>query len=97
VSGEIPSNKIYEDKEFLAFHDLYPKAKAHALVIPKKHIDSLNHLQEEDEALMGKMILLIPKIADMLGQNDGFKTQIHTGESGGQEVFHLHYHILGNH
>ena len=97
VKGDIPCNKVYEDKDFLAFHDLHPKAKAHALVIPKKHIDSLNKLMDDDEILMGKLTLLIPKIADMLGQSKGFQTRIHTEKSGGQEVFHLHYHILGNH
>lgn len=97
VSGDIPCKKIYEDDAFLAFHDLHPKAKVHALVIPKKHIASLNALEPQDEQLMGQMMLLLPKIADMLGQGEGFKTHIHTGASGGQEIFHLHCHILGNH
>ena len=96
LEGSMECQKIYEDEEFLAFHDIFPKAKVHALVIPKKHIDSLNALQQEDEQLMGRLTLRLPQIAAMLGQENGYKVQIHTGEAGGQEVFHLHYHIMGN-
>ncbi|MCF6808144.1 histidine triad nucleotide-binding protein [Thiotrichales bacterium 19S9-12] len=95
INNELPCDKIYEDEDFIAFHDLYPKADTHVLVIPKKHIESLKYTQDEDEALLGKITLLLPKLAEMLNLTDGFRTIINTGKGGGQEVFHLHYHILG--
>ena len=95
VNHELPCDKIYEDEDYLAFYDLYPKADTHALVIPKKHIHSLKETQKDDEILMGKLTLLLPKIASMLNLTDGFRTVINTGKGGGQEVFHIHYHILG--
>ncbi|MCF6767124.1 histidine triad nucleotide-binding protein [Thiotrichales bacterium 19S11-10] len=97
INNELPCDKIYEDEDFIAFHDLYPKADTHVLVIPKKHIESLKHTQDDDEALLGKITLLLPKLAEMLNLTDGFRTIINTGKGGGQEVFHLHYHILGGH
>lgn len=95
VNGELPCNKVYEDKDFIAFHDLYPKADTHVLVIPKKHIHSLKEAHSEDEALIGQLTLLLPKLAEMLNLHKGFRTVVNTGKGGGQEVFHLHYHILG--
>ena len=95
ISGEIPAHKIFENDNFIAFHDLYPKAPAHVLLIPKKHIESLAHLQAEDISLMGEMTLLIKDIAKNLKLHDGFKVHVHSGKGGGQEVFHLHYHIMG--
>lgn len=96
IKNEIPSKKIYEDANFLAFHDAFPKAKTHVLIIPKKHIESLSSLENTDIALMGELTLLLPKIALMVGLETGFKTIINTGKGGGQEVFHIHYHILGD-
>lgn len=95
IKGEINSNKVYEDADILAFHDAFPVAETHVLIIPKKHIDSLNHLQDEDIHLVGKINLAIPQIAQTLGLSEGFKILINTGKSGGQTVYHLHYHILG--
>ena len=94
INREIPCNKIYEDEDFLAFHDIFPKADTHVLLIPKKHIASFKELEVEDEVLMGKLTLLLPKIAAMLNLADGFRTIINTGKGGRQEVFHIHYHIL---
>ncbi|MDF2939947.1 MAG: histidine triad nucleotide-binding protein [Gammaproteobacteria bacterium] len=94
VKGEIPSKKVYEDELFMAFYDLYPKAKTHVLVIPKQHIESLAHLSSQDAELMGKLTTLLPKLAKELGLHDGFRTIVNTGAGGGQEVPHLHYHIL---
>jgi histidine triad (HIT) family protein len=96
INDEIPSKKIYEDANFLAFHDAFPKANTHALIIPKKHIESLSSLEDTDTALMGELTLLLPKIAEMVGLDAGFKTIINTGKDGGQEVYHIHYHILGD-
>lgn len=95
IAGEIPSDKVYEDEYLYAFKDIYPKAQVHVLVIPKQHIESLAALTDEDAALMGHLTLALPKIAAALGLAEGFRTIINTGRGGGQEVFHLHAHILG--
>ncbi|MCX7122914.1 MAG: HIT domain-containing protein [Gammaproteobacteria bacterium] len=95
IANEIPCKKVFENSNFLAFHDMHPKAKVHILIIPKKHIESLAHLKVEDTLLMGELTLLLQNLARELNLTNGFKTQIHTGEGGGQEVFHLHYHLLG--
>jgi histidine triad (HIT) family protein len=93
--GSIPSKKVYEDEHILAFHDIYPKAKTHFLVIPKKHIESLAQLSADDQALMGHMMTKIPELALAEGLGNGFRTIANTGPGGGQEVPHLHFHILG--
>ena len=95
AAGGIPAETVFENNEFIAFRDLHPKAPVHILVVPKQHIASLAHLQTDDAALMGLLTLLLPEIAKTLGLNNGFKTLIHTGEGGGQEIFHLHYHLTG--
>lgn len=95
AAGEIPAAKIYEDDELLAFNDLYPKAPVHFLIVPKKHIESLQTAEPVDQALLGKILLLAPELAREHGLAAGFKTAIHTGKAGGQEVFHLHVHVLG--
>lgn len=93
--GEIPSNKVYEDDDVLAFYDINPVAAIHILVIPKKHIASVAHMEKEDEALVGKIYGVINKIAEKKGFKDkGFKVVVNCGEDGGQEVMHLHFHIL---
>lgn len=94
LAGEIPCNKVYEDETVLAFHDISPSAETHLLVIPKKHIASLNELEPANEEVMGKLMLAIPKIAKENGLK-GFKTLFNTGKEGGQMVFHIHAHILG--
>jgi histidine triad (HIT) family protein len=95
VAGEIPSDKVYEDDQVLVFKDLYPKAKVHLLVVPKKHIASLADVTEEDGELMGYMMTRLPRLAKDQGLDSGFRTIINTGKGGGQEVFHLHIHLLG--
>ena len=95
IKGEIPSTKVYEDEEILAFKDINPVAPIHILVIPKKHIESVVHLQKEDEAIVGKIYGVINKIAEEQGfKDDGFRVIVNCGENGGQEVKHLHFHIL---
>ena len=95
IKGEIPCNKVYEDEDVLAFYDIKPVAAIHILVIPKKHIASVAHLAKEDEALVGKIYSVINKIAEEKGFKDnGFKVVVNCGEDGGQEVMHLHFHIL---
>lgn len=94
VDGRIPSKKIYEDEDVIAFNDINPAAKVHFLIVPKLHLDSLITCEEKHQALLGKMLLLAPKLAQEQGLK-GFKTVINTGREGGQEVFHLHIHVLG--
>ena len=94
VDGRIPSKKIYEDEDVIAFNDINPAAKVHFLIVPKLHLDSLIICEEKHQALLGKMLLLAPQLAQEQGLK-GFKTVINTGREGGQEVFHLHIHVLG--
>jgi histidine triad (HIT) family protein len=95
VRGEIPCNKVYEDDEVLAFHDIHPVAPVHFMLIPKLHLDSLADAGEIHAALLGKILLLAPKLAIEQGLDQGFRTVINTGRGGGQEVFHLHVHVIG--
>lgn len=95
VKGEIPSNKVYEDDEIVAFYDVNPAAPIHILVIPKKHISSLVQLEKEDEILIGKIYGIINQIAKEKGFIEkGFRVIVNCGEDGGQEVGHLHFHLL---
>ena len=95
VRGEIPCKKVYEDAEVLAFHDISPVAPVHFILVPKQHIGSLLDAEEAHAALLGKMLLLAPKLAREQGLPDGFRTVINSGKGGGQEVFHLHIHVIG--
>lgn len=96
IKREIPSSIVYEDSEIIAFRDVNPQAPVHILVIPKKHISSLVDLKEEDELLVGKIYTVINKIAKQEGIDEkGFRVIVNCGENGGQEVKHLHFHILG--
>ena len=95
IKGEIPSNKVYEDDEILAFNDINPATPIHILVIPKKHITSLAHLEKEDEALIGRIYGVINEIAEQQGfKQDGYRVTTNCGKNGGQTVMHLHFHIL---
>ena len=95
IRGEIPSAKVYEDDEILAFNDVNPVTPIHILVIPKKHIDSLADMKPEDEKLVGKIYGVINKIAEREGfKDEGFRVIVNCGKNGGQEVMHLHFHIL---
>ena len=96
INKEIPSSIVYEDSEILAFRDINPVAPVHILVIPKKHISSVIDLKEEDELLIGKIYTVINKIAKQESIDEkGFRVIVNCGEDGGQEVKHLHFHILG--
>ncbi len=95
IKGEIPCKKVYEDEEILAFHDINPAAPIHILVIPKKHITSLAHLKEEDEKIVGRIYTVINEIAEKNQfKEDGYRVIVNCGKNGGQEVMHLHFHIL---
>ncbi len=95
VRGEIPSKKVYEDAEVLAFHDINPVAPVHFILVPKQHIISLLEAEETHAALLGKMLLLAARLAREQGLGNGFRTVINNGKGGGQEVFHLHIHVIG--
>ena len=96
IKKEIPSKVVYEDDTVLAFRDINPVAPVHILVIPKKHIGSLVELTNEDEAIVGKIYTIINKIAKQEGiAEKGFRVIVNCGEDGGQEVKHLHFHLLG--
>ena len=95
VRGELPSKKAYEDAEVLVFHDIHPIAPVHLLLIPKAHIDSLAECTEQHRAILGKLLLLAPRLALEQGLSQGFRTMLNTGRGGGQEVFHLHLHVFG--
>jgi len=93
VKGEIPNNTVHENDDFLAFHDLYPKAPVHVLIIPKVHVDNF---QSVDAEIMAKMTPFIQEVAQKLGLDiTGYRLITNNGEDGGQEIPHLHFHMLG--
>jgi len=93
--SEIPCRKVYEDDEVLAFHDINPVAPVHFMLIPKLHLASLAEADAAHAALLGRMLLLASRLAKEQGLEHGFRTVINTGSGGGQEVFHLHIHVIG--
>jgi histidine triad (HIT) family protein len=95
VEGEIPSNKVYEDELVYAFHDIDPKAPTHVLVVPKRHIASLDAAGEEDRELLGRLLLTAGRIARELGIASGYRVVNNCGAPAGQSVFHVHFHLLG--
>ena len=96
INKEIPSKIVYEDDEVLAFEDIAPQAPVHIVVIPKKHIAKITEIEKEDETLIGKIYSVINKIArEKQIAEDGFRVIINCGENGGQEVKHIHFHLLG--
>ena len=95
VAGAIPSKKVYEDEHLFAFHDINPAAPVHILVIPKRHIATLFDVTEAERDLLGRMLGLAPRLAEQHGAQGGFRTVINTGHDGGQEVYHLHMHVMG--
>jgi histidine triad (HIT) family protein len=95
VAGQIPSRKVFEDEQLLAFHDIQPWAPVHVLIIPKQHIESLAEVGPEHQELVGRMLVLAPRLMRELGVTHGFRTLINTGRDGMQEVMHLHMHVIG--
>lgn len=95
LRDEIQAQKIYEDDDLIAFNDIHPAAPIHFLIIPRLHISSLLECEDSHQQLLGKMLILAPVIAKEQGCTDGFRTIINTGRVGGQEVYHLHIHIIG--
>jgi len=95
VAGKIPSRKVFEDAELLAFHDINPWAPVHVLIVPKTHIAMLSDVSAEHDTLLGHMLGLAPRLMRELGVTNGFRTLINTGADGRQEVPHLHMHVMG--
>ena len=94
--GEVPVDRVYEDDDVLAFRDLHPQAPVHLLVIPRKPIPTLNEAQPEDAELLGKLLLAAARVARATGiAESGYRTVLNCNAAAGQEVFHLHLHILG--
>lgn len=95
IKREIPTEMVYENKNFIVFKDISPRAPTHVLIVPKKHIVSINHLKEEDKGLMGELFLVTKKIARNLEINKkGYKLVFNVGKGGGQLINHLHLHVL---
>ena len=99
VAGKIPARKMYEDDELLGFHDIAPWAPVHFMLVPKRHIPSMAQVTEEDAGLLGRIMALAPRLAVEAGCNPypkgGFRIVVNTGAEGGQEVHHLHVHVMG--
>ena len=95
AAGEIPANILYSDEDVLAFRDINPQAPLHALVIPRKHIATINDLQADDAALVGKLFLAAKQVAKEAGYaEDGYRVVMNCGADAGQTVFHIHLHVL---
>lgn len=96
IKGEIPSTNVYKDEFVTAFRDINPAAPTHILIVPNKHIDSVNMLIPDDEPLIGKMFSIAKQLANKEGiAESGYRLLVNTGEEAGQTVFHIHLHLLG--
>ena len=95
INKEIPTEFVYEGSKAVAFNDINPKSKHHVLIVPKKHIDSVMTMEEADQELVGHMVWDAKKIAEDLGL-EGYQLRFHVGEKGGQEIFHIHLHLLAD-
>lgn len=96
INGEVPTNKIYETENVIVIKDIEPKAPVHDLIIPKKHITSLTEATQEDKAILGEIVLVAAKVAEIEGiAKDGWRLIANTGKHGGQLVPHVHFHLLG--
>jgi len=96
VKKEIPSQVVFEDEEIIAFKDINPVAPVHLLVVPKKHIETLNDIEEADQALMGKILLVVKQLAkEFKVAESGYRVVNNCGKDGGQVVMHLHFHLIG--
>ena len=96
VNGDIPTEKIYEDDKVIAFNDIEPQAPVHILIIPKKHIQSINYIDEKNSDIISHIFLVIKKlVAEKKIESSGYRVVVNCGEQGGQTVGHLHYHLLG--
>lgn len=96
AAGTLPARIIHQDDLVTAFHDLNPQAPTHALIIPNRHITSLNHATEADESLLGRLFSVARQVAENQGiAQSGYRLVVNTGSNAGQSVFHIHMHVLG--
>ncbi len=95
AAGKIPARKVHEDDEMVVFHDIAPWAPVHVLLVPKAHIPSHADVTDADAPLLGRMMAMAPRLMRELGVTNGFRTVVNTGRDGGQEVPHLHVHVMG--
>ena len=99
IEGKIPSRKVYEDDDIFVFHDIHPWAPVHFLMVPKKHIASMAQVDATHTDLLGRMMVLAPRLALQEGckpyPEGGFRIVVNTGDEGGQEVHHMHWHVMG--
>ena len=95
-TGEIPAKKVYEDDDIIAFNDINPQAPTHILVVPRKHIASLDTMNDADREIIGAVLQRAAQIArDQKLEGEGYRVVVNTGEAAGQTVFHIHFHLLG--
>ena len=96
ISGEIPSDILYQDEQVVAFRDINPKAPVHLLLVPRKHIESVAELSEDEASIMGHLVAVANRLAREAGISEkGYRLVVNSGPEGGQEVPHLHLHLLG--
>ena len=96
INGEIPSEKVYEDEYVYAFNDISPTTPVHVLIVPKKHISTINDIEENDAELIGRIYLAVKNIAQEKGiAEDGYRVVTNCNQMAGQTVFHIHFHLLG--
>ncbi len=95
IAGEIPSTKVYEDEDIFAFNDIDPQAPVHVLIVPKEHIASCDEVNSQNSALVGKAFEVVAKIAKEKGLCDGYRVVNNCGDSAGQTVKHIHFHLMG--
>jgi histidine triad (HIT) family protein len=95
VAGQIPAERVYEDERVVVFRDIYPKAPVHLLMVSREHVASLDELTAAHDGLAAHVLRTVPEVARRAGLTGGYRTIINTGRGGGQEVLHLHLHILG--
>lgn len=96
ISGEIPSQKLHQDEQVTAFRDLHPVAPTHVLIVPNQHIASVNEVAPEDEAMLGHLYMVAKQLAEKEGiQEHGYRLIVNTGAHAGQEIYHLHMHLIG--
>lgn len=91
---EVPANIVYEDEQVVAFYDIKPQAPVHILIVPRKPIPRISEASEEDQAILGRLLIVAKKLAEKLNLKNGFRLVINDGTDAGQEVFHLHLHLL---
>ena len=95
VADEVPSERVFEDDEVIAFRDIAPRAPTHVLVIPRRHVPDIHALADEDAPLLARLFAAVRRVADAAGLGDGYRVVTNVGRDAGQTVFHLHLHLLG--